>query len=109
MNELSVRLGEEAVQKAGVPALAPELIRLMGRLHFRHSFSQNILDTSVEVAHLMGLIASELVLDVPTAKRAGLLHDIGKAVNHEVEGPHAVVGADLIKRYGESDAGVKRV
>lgn len=109
MNETIVRLGEEAVQKAGLPSMSPEIIKLLGRLHFRHSFSQNILDHSVEVAHLMGLMAAELGLDVAAARRAGLLHDIGKAVNHEVEGPHAVVGADLIKRYGESDAVVNGV
>ena len=109
MTETLMRLGEEAVQKAGLPPLAPEVVKLLGRLHFRHSFSQNILDHSVEVAHLMGLMASELGLDVIAAKRAGLLHDIGKAVNHEVEGPHAVVGAELIKRHGESDAVVNGV
>jgi ribonuclease Y len=82
---------------------------VLGRLHFRHSFSQNILDHSVEVAHLMGLIAGELGLDVMAAKRAGLLHDIGKAISHEAEGPHAVVGAELIKRHGESEAVVNGV
>jgi ribonucrease Y len=109
MNETIVRLGEEAVVKAGLPPLAPEIVKVLGRLHFRHSFSQNILDHSVEVAHLMGLMASELGLDVMAAKRAGLLHDIGKAVNHEVEGPHALVGAELIKCHGESDAVVNGV
>jgi len=109
MNDMILRLGEEAVQKAGLPPLAPEVVKLLGRLHFRHSFSQNILDHSVEVAHLMGLMASELGLDPLAAKRAGLLHDIGKAVNHEIEGPHAVVGAELIKRHGESDAVVNGV
>ena len=84
-------------------------MKLLGRLHFRHSYSQNIFDHSVEVAHLMGLMAAELGLDVLTAKRAGLLHDIGKAVNHEIEGPHAVAGADIIKRYGENDAVVNGV
>jgi ribonuclease Y len=78
-------------------------------LHFRHSYSQNILDHSVEVAHLMGIMAAELGLDVAAAKRSGLLHDIGKAVNHEIEGPHAVVGADLIKRHGENDVVVNAV
>jgi ribonuclease Y len=109
MNETIVRLGEEAVLKAGLPPLAPEIVKVLGRLHFRHSFSQNILDHSVEVAHLMGLMASELGMDVTAAKRAGLLHDIGKAVNHEAEGPHALVGADLIKRHGESEAVVNGV
>jgi ribonuclease Y len=109
MQETIVRLGEEAVFKAGLTPIAPEIVKLLGRLHFRHSFSQNILDHSVEVAHLMGLMAAELGLDVMTAKRAGLLHDIGKAVNHEVEGPHAVVGADFIKQHGESEAVVNGV
>ena len=87
----------------------PEIVKLLGRLHFRQSYSQNVLDHSVEVAHLMGLMASELGIDPAPAKRAGLLHDIGKAVSHEFEGPHAVVGADFIKRYGESDAVVNGV
>lgn len=100
-DETIVRLGEEAVAKTGLPPMNPEIVKVLGRLHFRHSYSQNILDHSVEVAHLMGLMASELGVDVALAKRAGLLHDIGKAVNHEVEGPHAIVGADLIKRHGE--------
>jgi ribonuclease Y len=86
-----------------------EITKLLGRLHFRHSYSQNILNHSVEVAHLMALMAAELGLDVAAAKRAGLLHDIGKALNHEVEGPHAVVGAALIKRYGESEQVVNAV
>lgn len=109
MDEAIFRLGSEAVAKAGLPPMRPEIVTLLGRLHFRHSYSQNILDHSVEVAHLMGLMAAELGLEVATAKRAGLLHDIGKAVNHEIEGPHAVVGADLIKRHGESEAIVNGV
>ncbi|HET7625961.1 MAG TPA: ribonuclease Y [Verrucomicrobiae bacterium] len=102
MDETILRVGGEAVAKAGLPPMNLEIVKLLGRLHFRHSYSQNILDHSVEVSHLMGLMAAELGLDIATAKRAGLLHDIGKAVNHEIEGPHAVVGAELIKRYGES-------
>ncbi len=109
MDETIVKLGEDAVAKAGLAPMHPEIIKLLGRLHFRRSYSQNILNHSVEVAHLMGLMAAELGLDTTTAKRAGLLHDIGKAVNHEVEGPHAVVGADLIKRYGEPDPVVNGV
>lgn len=101
--------GENAVIKTGLPPLHPEIVKLLGRLRFRHSFSQNILDHSIEVAHLTGLMAAEMGLDVQTAKRAGLLHDIGKAVNHEIEGSHAIVGADLIKRYGESEAIVNGV
>jgi ribonuclease Y len=109
MEETIFRLGEEAVAKAGLPPMHPEIVKLLGRLHFRHSYSQNILDHSVEVAHLMGLMAAELGADITIAKRAGLLHDIGKAVNHEIEGPHAVVGADIIKRYGESEVVVNAV
>ena len=109
MDEMIVRLGEEAATKTGSHPMHPEIIKLLGRLHFRRSFSQNILDHSVEVAHLMGLMAAELGVDVALAKRTGLLHDIGKAVSHETEGPHAVVGADLIKRYGENEAVVNGV
>lgn len=109
MEQTIVRLGEDAVTKAGLPPLAPEIVQVLGKLHFRHSFSQNILDHSVEVAHLMGLMAAELGLDVTAAKKAGLLHDIGKAISHEAEGPHALVGAELIKRYGESEAVVNGV
>ena len=109
MDETIIRLGEEAVLKAGLPPVHPEVVKLLGRLHFRHSYSQNILDHSVEVAHLMGLMAAELGLDIASAKRAGLLHDIGKAVSHEVEGPHAVIGSELLKRYDESDAVVNGV
>ena len=109
MDETIVRLGEEAVVKSGLPPLHAEIVKLLGRLHFRRSYSQNILDHSIEVAQLMGLMAAELGVDVNVSKRAGLLHDIGKALNHEVEGPHAVVGADFIKRHGESDAVVNGV
>jgi ribonucrease Y len=109
MEETVVRLGDEAVAKAGLPPMHPEIVKLLGRLHFRHSYAQNILDHSVEVAHLMGLMAAELGVDITQAKRAGLLHDIGKAVNHEIEGPHAVVGAEIIKRYGETEPVVNGV
>src|SRR5947207_2873647 len=103
MGETILRLAEEAVTKAGLPPLHLEILKILGRLHFRHSYSQNVLHHSVKVAHLMGLMAAELNLDPAPAKRAGLLHDIGKAINHEVEGAHAIIGADFIKRYGESD------
>ncbi len=109
MDETITRLGEEAVLKTGLPPMHQEIVKVLGRLHFRQSYSQNILDHSVEVAHLMAIMAAELGLDIAQAKRAGLLHDIGKAVNHEVEGPHAVVGAELIKRHGESEAVVNGV
>ncbi|MGA2176634.1 MAG: ribonuclease Y [Verrucomicrobiota bacterium] len=103
MDAVILRAGEEAVMKLGLAPMHPELIKLLGRLHFRHSFAQNILQHSVEVAQLTALMAAELGIDVAAAKRAGLLHDIGKAVNHEIEGAHALVGADIVKRYGESE------
>jgi ribonucrease Y len=109
MNETVVRIGEAALIKVGLPPAHPEIVKLLGRLHFRHSYSQNLLDHSVEVAHLVGLMAGELGIEMTTAKRAGLFHDIGKAVNHEVEGPHAVVGAEILKRYGETEAVVNGV
>jgi ribonuclease Y len=109
MDETIVRQGEDAVAKAGLPPMHPEIVKLLGQLHFRRSYAQNLLDHSVEVAHLMGLMSAELGIDIGAAKRAGLLHDIGKAVSHEVEGPHAVVGAELIKRHGESEEVVNGV
>jgi ribonuclease Y len=109
MDETIVRKGEEAIGKTGLPPMHPEIVKVLGKLHFRQSFTQNLLDHSIEVAHLMGLMAAELGLDVTLAKRAGLLHDIGKALSHEIEGPHAVVGAELIKRHGESEAVVNGV
>ena len=109
MDETIIRKGEEAAARVGVAMLNPEIIKVLGKLFFRQSFTQNLLEHSIEVAQLMGLMADELGLDSAIAKRAGLLHDIGKALSHEVEGPHAIVGADLIKRHGESDAVVNGV
>jgi ribonuclease Y len=89
--------------KLGLAPMHPEIVKLLGRLHFRHSFSQNVLEHSTEVAQLMGLMAAELGIDVASARRVGLLHDIGKAVSHEVSGAHALVGAEILKRYGEPE------
>jgi ribonuclease Y len=94
--------GEAAALEVGIPNLHADLVRTLGRLKFRTSYGQNVLKHSLEVAYLAGVIASELGVDPKIAKRAGLLHDIGKAIDHEVEGPHATIGADLARRLGES-------
>ncbi len=92
--------GEQAAYDAGVPGLHPELIKLLGRLKYRTSYGQNVLDHCIETARLSGLLAAEIGVNVAESKKGGLLHDIGKAVDHEVEGPHALIGGDIAKRYG---------
>ncbi|MBN1269511.1 MAG: ribonuclease Y, partial [Kiritimatiellae bacterium] len=93
--------GEQAIYDLGLQGVDPELVRTLGRLKFRHSFSQNVLQHSIEMGHLMGMMAADLGLDPATAKRVGLFHDIGKALDHQIEGAHAVIGADLLRKHGE--------
>lgn len=95
--------GEQATFDIGVHRISPDLTRLLGRLKFRTSFDQNVLQHSLEVAFCCGMMASELGINVKSAKRAGLLHDLGKAIDHEVEGSHAFIGADIAKKYGEAE------
>ncbi|HLJ02590.1 MAG TPA: ribonuclease Y [Solirubrobacteraceae bacterium] len=99
-----VELGEQAVLDARVQGLNPELVKLLGRLKFRTSYGQNVLSHSIEVANLAAMMAEELGASAKTARRAALLHDIGKAVTHEIEGPHALVGGELARKYGEGEA-----
>ncbi len=109
VDEIVRETGERVSFDAGVHDVHPELLNLLGRLKFRTSFSQNVLVHSIEVAHLTGMMAAELGINVKEAKRAGLLHDIGKAIDHEVEGTHAAIGADYARRYGESESIVNAI
>lgn len=104
VNSIIKSEGEQATFEVGIHNLHPELVKLLGRLKYRTSYGQNVLKHSVEVAHLSGLMAGELGLDVKLAKRAGLLHDIGKALDHEYEGTHVDIGIQVLKKYKESEA-----
>ncbi len=102
INQRVQEAGEQAAFDTGIHDLHPELVKVLGRLRYRTSYGQNVLNHSLEVAYLCGVMAAELGLDSVPAKRAGLLHDLGKSVDHEVDGSHAVIGADLARRFGES-------
>jgi ribonuclease Y len=102
IDQVMKEAAEAAIYEVGIGGLHPDLVKLLGRLHFRTSYGQNVLRHSIEVAHVAGILASETGYDAQTMKRAGLLHDIGKAIDHEVEGPHTVIGGELLKRYGFS-------
>ncbi len=102
LDEELYAVGEAAVLETGIQGVAPQVIRLLGRLKYRYSFSQNVLQHSLETAYFMGMIAAEIGLDEQKAKRIGLFHDIGKAIDHEVEGPHAQIGADVLRKHNEA-------
>ncbi|MFC4021788.1 ribonuclease Y [Micromonospora sp. GCM10011542] len=103
VEELCHRAAEDALVEVGITEIHPELVTLLGRLRYRTSYGQNVLKHLVETAHIAGIMAAELRLDVPTIKRSAFLHDIGKALTHEVEGSHAIIGADLARKYGEHE------
>jgi ribonucrease Y len=109
VEEQILELGESAVLEVGVHSMHPEIVKLLGRLQYRTSYGQNILQHSKEVAWICGIMAAQLGFDVQLAKRAGLLHDLGKAVTHEVEGAHAQISMDFAKKYGEPDEVVRAV
>ncbi|MDG4759435.1 ribonuclease Y [Micromonospora sp. WMMD710] len=103
VEQLCLRAAEDALVEVGITEIHPELVVLLGRLRYRTSYGQNVLKHLVETAHIAGIMAAELRLDVPTIKRSAFLHDIGKALTHEVEGSHAIIGADLARKYGEHE------
>jgi len=101
--------GERAAYEAGIPGLHPELIKLLGQLKFRTSYGQNVLTHSLEVSHLAGMLAGEIGANISVARKAGLLHDIGKAIDHQTEGPHALIGADLVKQWDKNPVVVQAI
>ncbi|MET8268371.1 ribonuclease Y [Micromonospora arida] len=103
VEQLCLRAAEDALVEVGITEIHPELVTLLGRLRYRTSYGQNVLKHLVETAHIAGIMAAELRLDVPIIKRSAFLHDIGKALTHEVEGSHAIIGADLARKYGEHE------
>jgi len=103
VDQSCVRAGEDAVVEVGITEMHPELIALLGRLRYRTSYGQNVLRHLVESAHLAGMMAAELRMDIPLLKRCAVLHDLGKALTHEVEGSHALIGAEIARKYGEND------
>ena len=103
MDQVIKKEGERAIFETNVHGIHPELVKLLGRLHYRTSFGQNVLNHSIEVAHLSGILAGELKVDINAAKRAGLLHDIGKSVDQETEGSHISIGVDLARKYKEHE------
>lgn len=109
VEEQILEAGEGALLETGIKNMHPELVRTLGQLRFRYSYGQNALQHSLEVAYISGMIAAELGIDEEIARRAGLLHDLGKAVDHQFEGPHALIGADLAKRYNESPVVVSAI
>jgi len=103
VEQLVVRAGEDALYEVGITEMHPEIVNLLGRLRYRTSYGQNVLRHLVEAAHIAGVMAAELKLDVPLVKRCTVLHDLGKALTHEVEGSHALIGAEIARKYGESE------